>query len=115
MAQKRSYDEMDVSGMEESRAATVHGSSLLPLPSSLKPHFPLLLCLRRSSPSLSFSISQKPSLPLLLCLRPLLFSVPVAADLAEASPPAAQVSPRLSSSACGPFAIAAEVCSLSVP
>ncbi len=25
MAQKRSYDEMEVSGMEESRAATVHG------------------------------------------------------------------------------------------
>ncbi len=61
-------------------------------------NFPLLLCLCRSSLSLSLSISQKPSLPLLQAVSPLLSSVPVAADLAEASPPAAQVSLRLSSS-----------------
>ncbi len=31
MAQKRSYDEMEVSGMEESRAATVHGVFAAPV------------------------------------------------------------------------------------
>ncbi len=44
---------------------------------------------------------------------PLLFSVPVAAGLVQASPPAAPVSPRLSSSVPDPFA--AEACFLSLP